>query len=217
MNRPILLLLAVAALASGCRKPMPSPDYIEASNRYTNLLAVEGDDAYGSDAMDEVVSQLTRVSPKSSDHTAAVALIATISSERARLLAEASKPPPAAAAEPVFPSFAPVAKAEEPEVVEEVADAAVNELARGADFAFLQRKYVGCLVSRGLIAMVSPDGGIADTEGFELHDSASCRSRLAGIGPNVLVVQAGKVAYVLPKSSFKTVETLADGGTLPAP
>ena len=64
MNRPIVLLFAVAALASGCRKPLPSPDYIEASNRYTNIIAVQGDDAYTSGALDGVIAQLGRVPEK---------------------------------------------------------------------------------------------------------------------------------------------------------
>ena len=211
-------MLAVAALVSGCRKPLPSPDYIEASNHYASLLVVKGDDAYGSAAMDEVVSQLGRVSAKSSDYTAAQTLLATIATERARV-AEGSKvvaaAPPSAV---VFPAFAPVVVPDEPVVVEAVApDAGVNELARGADFGSLQRKYVGCLISRGPIKMIANDGGQSDTEGFDVHESASCRSRLAGVGSNVLVVQGGKIAYLLPSSAFKTVTSLEDGGSLPAP
>ncbi len=219
MNRPLALLLAVVALVSSCRKPLPSPDYIEASNHYTNLVALQGDDAYASSAMTEVLAQLARVPEKSSDHSAAVALTATIAAERARIALAATKvavaaPPPA---NPVFPSFAPVAAPQEP-VAAAAPDAAVSELSRGADFDALQRKYVGCMVSRGAIKMIGPDGGQSATEGFDLHDSASCRTRLPTFGmDNVLVVQAGKIAYLLPKSSFKSVTTLEDGGSLPAP
>ncbi len=204
-----LLWIALIVLCSGCRKPLPSPDFTEASNRCTNLLALQGDDAYSSTAMDEVVSQLGRVPEKSADSKAAVALIATIAAEKARIASDAAKlaaAPPAA--EPTFPSFAPVAV--EP-VVESTPDAAANELARGADFAALQRKYVGCLLSKGDITMISPDGGASPSEGFELHDSASCRSRLS-LGSNLVVVQAGKIAHVITKDSLKTVITLEDGG-----
>ena len=219
MNRPFLLLLAVAAAGSGCRKPLPSPDYIEASNHYTSLLAVQGDDAYSSKDMDDVTAQLARVPAKSSDYNAAIALIATIAAQRARVATASTKvleaPPPP----PIFPTFAPIAVPDEP-VLEAAADAAVSELARGGDFAVLQNKYVGCLSSRGVIAMISPDGGSSDTEGWELHDDASCRSRLPGVGANVLLVQKGKIAYLLPKAAFTTVvvPALEDGGAaVPTP
>jgi hypothetical protein len=219
MNRTFVLLLAVAVLFSSCRKPLPSPDYIEASNHYTSLLALHGDDAFASSEMTEVLAQLGRVPEKSSDHAAAVALTATISAERTRIASAAAKAAIVVSpqANPVFPSFAPVAVPEEAAVAADSKPAAA-EFSRGADFEALQRKYVGCMVSRGAIKMIGPDGGQSDTEGFDLHDSVSCRSRMPRFGAdNVLVVQSGKVVYLLPKSSFKSVTTLEDGGSVPEP
>jgi len=96
-------------------------------------------------------------------------------------------------------------------------DAGIDDLARGADFAALERKYVGCVQPKGPITMIGADGGSSMTDSYTLHDSASCRSRLPAFGANVLLVQAGKIAYLLPASTFKTVATLEDGGPLPAP
>ncbi len=214
MTRTLLLLLAAAALVTGCRKPLPSSDYIEASNRYTDLLAVQGDAAYASNSMDEVVAQLQRVSPKSSDHAAALALVATIGVERARLASEGAKrsSPSVPEAAPTFPAFAAI-DSRQPQEVVVVPDAAVSELARGADFGALQRKYVGCLLSNGPITIVAPDGGGSEAEGFELHDSDSCRSRLPEFGPSVLIVQAGKIAYLMPRSAVRLVTSRTDGGS----
>ena len=220
MTRSILLLLALVALGSGCRKPLPSPDYIEASNHYTSLLAVQGDEAYSAPAMDEVIAQLGRVSPKSSDYGAAVTLIATIAQERGRVAAAAEALKVAAAvppSNPTFPSFPPVAAAEQAVAAAPTPDAAVNELAIGADFNALQAKYVGCLLPQGTIKIASAKGITSDTEGYELHDSASCRSRIPGLGTNVLLVRAGKIAFIFPKSALRVTTTLEDGGPVPAP
>ena len=197
---------------------MRSPDFIEASSHHTDLLALQGDEAYSSPAMDGVTAQLGRVPVKSSDYNASVALLATIASERARIAAAAAKgavqPPPPAA--PTFPAFANSA-ATDPKAAAAPAPAVVDELARGADFAALQARYVGCLLSQGTISMLGPDGGTSQMEGFGLHDSASCRSRIPDLGTHVVLVQAGKIAYLLPQSALKTVTTLEDGGTLPVP
>jgi hypothetical protein len=215
MIRSTLLLLSLAALASGCRKPMPSPDYTEASNRYTSLLALHGDDAYGKPEMDQLVAQLGRVPENSKDHGAAVTLAATIAAERARIAAfrNAVAPPPPAA--PTFPEFAKPPPVVEAPVAVVDAGLVANDLVRGADFGAIQRKYVGCLNATGPIKMQGPDGGLSQGEGYEIHDSASCKSRMSAMGQNVLVVENGKVAWLMPKSSLTTVMTLEDGGKIP--
>lgn len=213
MTRLLLGLLAVAALGGGCRKPLPSPDYIEASNRYTSLIAVQGEQAYSSPAMDEVTAQLQRVPNKSSDYPAAVALIATIAAERARVTGHPTEGVATTSGSAVtFPSFAAV----EQRKVEETPDAAANELARGADFGALERKYVGCLLSGGEVTLLGTDGGTSQAEGFQIHDSPSCKSRLPGVGANLVLVQAGKILHLVPMSAVRTATTslsnVEDGG-----
>ena len=217
MNR-ILLLIALALLSSGCRKALPSPDYIEASNRYTSLLVLHGDDAFSRPEMDEVNAQLGRVLPKSSDYTAAQALIATIASERQRVATASAKaaivaPTPT----PVFPDL-PQARVEQ-QVVEEVAKPppTTDEFGRGALFAPLVAKYPGCLLSTGSITLLSSDGGSNDAEGFELHDSAHCRTRIPVLVAAVALVQDGKIAQLSPRSALKVTAALEDGGSVPAP
>lgn len=216
MNR-ILLLLALVLASSACRKPLPSPDFIEASNRYTSLLALDGDEALLSPAMDEVAAQLARVPAKSSDHAAAQALIATIASERKRVTAAQAQaaivvPLPA----PNFPPM-PVAAVEPEPAAAAAVPVAPAEFGAGAAFAPLQAKYPGCLLSAGPLTLMTPKGVETQTEAFELHDSAHCRTRIPVLVNALAVVNAGKVVQVLPKSSVKTSAALEDGGAVPGP
>ncbi len=216
MQRPLVLFFALLTLAGGCRKPLPSPDYAEASNRYSTLLAVHGDDAFARPEMDELVAQLGRVPEKSRDFAAAQELTAKIAAERVRV-ATANKVVPARPTAPVvFPAFnnpPPV----EPQVNVAVAiDAGMNELFQGADFAALQVKFPGCMTSRGQVTMFAADGGTTETEGFELNDSISCKSRLPTFASsNVLLVASGKVLFQMPKAALNTITTLVDGGPVP--
>lgn len=219
MNR-LFLLIALVLAASSCRKPMPSPDYIEASNRYTSLLALHGDDAFARPEMDEVNAQLGRVTQKSSDYARAIALIATIGTERARVAAAAAQAAvvPTQPA-PVFPDF-PKAPVEAPAAVVEAPrapDAPVSELSRGADFAALNSRYPGCLLPLGPIALTRGDGGTAENDGYGLHDSAHCRTKLPGMASSVLLVTGGKIAAMMPAAGMKTFTTLEDGGVVPVP
>ena len=91
-------------------------------------------------------------------------------------------------------------------------------MAPGRDFAPLQSKYVGCLVSRGTVRLSPADGGPAvDSDSYELNADVSCRNRLPQFGQNVLIVQAGKIMHLLPKSAFTTIPVLEDGGRVPTP
>jgi hypothetical protein len=217
MNR-ILLLTVIAALGTGCRKPHPSPDYIEASNRYTDLLAVQSDAAYASPEMDAVVAQLGRVTDKSSDFAKAQELIATIAREKARAAAAAEAnekllhPP---APPPVFPPSAPrpPPQPEAPPAVVEAKPAEKDPFAIevGASWAPLHQKFYGCVTSHGPVTMTPSDAGDRrETEGWELVDNPDCRKQVPALAGRVALVDEGKIVTIVGRSALTPV-------TVPAP
>ncbi len=222
MTRTSVAVLLLAVAVTACRKPQPSPDYIAASNRYTNLLAVHQDSAYARPEMAEVIAQLGRVPANSSDHAKAQALLGTIETDKQRAIADEAKrmiamtPPTTAPNFPPTPPSAPFPQAEAKGGTAEPAPA--NELAPGSDFAKLNQKYSGCLLPSGPVTMIGQDGGPSEMDGYELHASAPCRTAMPPMASSVLLVRDGKIAWVLPKSSLKTVTTFEDAGAAaPAP
>ncbi len=209
MNRA-LMLLAIALFATGCRKPLPSPDFIEASGRYTNLLAVNGDDAYAMPEMDAVVAQLGKVKEKSSDFAGEQAMAAAIARERARVAADqAAKAKLAAApvAAPTFPELRmpppvePPAGPAEPKPGEEPVG-----LAPGTAWATVEKKFAGCTSSNGPINLVAADGGNPrQTEGYGLVETPDCKTKLPALSQNLAVVFEGKILFVTPRSTVVTL------------
>ena len=221
MNR-ILLLLMIAGLASGCRKPLPSPDFIEASGRYTNLLALNGDDAYGTAEMAAVVTQLGRVTEKSSDFAAATALVTKIAAETTRAAADKeardklAHPP---VAPPNFPTLA--VAVQEPEPIVPVVKKEPEDpyaVVIGAAWPPLATRFVGCIVPRGPLTLTRPDGGEAkQTEMFELADKPDCRQRIPALVANLSVVYEGKILNILPKGAVASTTVINQAAQQPAP
>ena len=221
MNR-IPLLLTIASLVTGCHKPLPSPDFIEASGRYTDLVAMQADAAFATPQMDEVVAQLGRVKERSSDYPRAHTLIDTIARERARI--EAARVANAKLLEkptgaPTFPTLN-----RPPPHVEEAVVAAEQKPAgdpfavvTGAAWLPLQQKFVGCFVSRGPVTLSSADGGNRrETESFELA-SPDCAARVPALATSVALVMEGKIVTIAPKSSVVTTVLPAPAGAPVAP
>lgn len=219
MTRTSLVLAVLALGLAGCRKPQPSPDYIAASNRYTNLIALHQDAAYAKAEMADVIAQLGRVPAESSDYQKAQALIGTIESDKQRAMSDEAKRMIAMAPPTVAPNFPPLPK-EAPAGPEAApADAGapvVNELAQGSDFARVNQKYAGCLLPRGPVTMIGQDGKPTEMAGYDLHESAPCRTAMPQMTTGVMLVRDGKIAWVLPKSSLQSVQQTvlpADAGT----
>ena len=214
MTRLLLLLVTLAAALCGCRKPLPSPDFIAASSEYSNVVATQGNDGYFLPDMEEVLARLARVSEKSSDYAAARALIETIAKERARITADK-----AAAAKlfntPVPMPSAPQAAAPPPEPEAALPAAAVakapeDSFARGASWAPLQAKFFGCIIPSGTISLSALDGGApTDLDAFELYDSADCRKKIPALVQSVALIQDGRIKQLSPKSAIKQVEAPA--------
>jgi murein DD-endopeptidase MepM/ murein hydrolase activator NlpD len=87
MSRGGVCTVLTLALLGGCR-PRPSPEYEEAHQRFITLYAVHLDAAYARPEMDQVVSLLQAVPPKSLDAPEARTLLARIQAGRAQLAAE---------------------------------------------------------------------------------------------------------------------------------
>lgn len=219
MTRLFPLILVVAVSSVGCRKPLASPDYIAASNRYTSLLALHGDSAYAQPEMAEVLGQLGRVPPRSSDYAKAQELIARINADQQRAMAEEAKNLLALNVAPPAPNFPPLPPPSAPGAETgggaAPVDAGAPRLAAGADFAKLEALYPRCFVAKGPITAVESDGGATQVEGYELDDTAGCRAKLPELMPNVLLVRDGKVTHLLPKNTMKVTTTYADGGSVP--
>lgn len=98
--RLIWVLIALTALATaGCRKKS-APEYYRLESQVEVLVARSGDDAWGLEEMDQVLSRLAAIPADAVEGPKAATLAARITSERDRLaadraaaLAEASRPP----------------------------------------------------------------------------------------------------------------------------
>lgn len=221
--RSLFCLGLVGALAlAGCRKPMASADYLAASNRYTNLLALHGDSAYARPEMTEVTDRLAKVDPKSLDFQKAQELLVKINAEKQRVMAEEAKN--LIAANPIAPppNFPDLPAVQAPGAVEAGGgggggrDAGPgSDVAVGADFNGLNNRYPGCLIAREPVTMIGRDGGPMPLDGYGIHDSESCKTRMPAMLGNVMLVRDGKVAYLMPAASLKIVTTLEDGGAVP--
>lgn len=213
----LLLLLSLATFVAGCRKPLPSPDYIEASGKFSSLVAVKADDAFESPEMDGVVEQLGRVREKSSDYAAARALLEKISAERVRVAAEkvtAAKlmnPPPAPVNFPTLPPpVAPVAQPPPKPVEDPFA------VVRGAAWEPIANKFIGCMVSVGTVNVRGVDTTVNRmTEGFELYDSANCRERLPTMVKSMVLVENGKIIQINARADVRVESRPAPGAPIP--
>ena len=65
--------------------------------------------------------------------------------------------------------------------------------------------------------MIGQDGGPTEMAGYDLHESAPCRTAMPPMETSVMLVRDGKIAWLLPKTSLQTVTTLEDGGKVTAP
>jgi hypothetical protein len=109
MRRFVFFVMLVAAAFSGCRKKH-SMEFGLYKADYTALIDRQGDDAYLTPQMDEVVAHLNSVNPDTVEAADAQVLVSKIASEKTRVLAEreakAKAVAEAGAAPPTAPSAA---------------------------------------------------------------------------------------------------------------
>jgi hypothetical protein len=124
MRRVAILLMVLAAAASGCRKKS-APQFYELQSTYTILSDRHGDDAYAMPEMDQVLAALEQIPADTVEGPKAATLVSKIKSERERLAREAKEREAAMAAAatppttmPTAPSLFPREPAPKPEAVD---------------------------------------------------------------------------------------------------
>lgn len=188
----ILLVLALALVATGCRKKH-SVEFAVLKAQYTGLVDRLADDAYADPEMQKVVAGLQAVSDKYVEYEEAQGLVAKIASETerakaareaaARAVAEAAQPPPAPPPPPTTDtagSGAPVVPLELPnlDAVDAGVDAGVapkveEKPENGMALADFQQKFGSCFESPRGVAL---PGGIS-AQAMRVRDLTSCNSK----------------------------------------
>lgn len=214
--------LAVFLFAAGCsRSPAPpSPEFEQASRRWTALYAQKLDDAYLDPSIGEIEAQLQRVPADSVDSLASQSLLQRIQEGRTRMQAAQEEQRRAVASASALPTIDPSStdfpRQAEPVAAEPVdagpADAGVIAGPQtGTPASELVAGFEGCF-TRGTAVTVE-GRGMRDT--WQLSDRASCQLGYPSHRDSVLVVEDGRVLALLPKSAVRTVRRYEDGGTVP--
>ncbi len=221
MRAALITCLLLSLTLSGCKKKT-SAEFYRFEGEHSVLVSREGDDAYESPEMDEVLAGLRAIPEDALEKPRAVALVATIVSEQARVKAEQLKAAAAAAPDDVNARFEALKSAR---VVEELAAteadagaqaAGVIEPTKGMSEAEFLKAFGACF-SRGE-PFTMPDGGTATTQ--LLRDDAKCQAQhgTPGASTRWLFVSGGLFAKLVETSSSKssTSTSVVDAGR-PAP
>lgn len=198
--------LAVFALFACSHHGGPSPEYQEASARYTQLYAEKSEDAYTDRAMEDVVALLRRVPSGSSDALAAKDLLKTIQDGRteSRRRDEALKkdmavlnaPPPSSAfTAPAPRPGLPTAAATAPAV--EDAGGGPGEPAIGVSLADFQKKWGDCFEAGDPLNVI----GVGLRDSWSLRDFHRCKDALPGFAERIVLTDGKSVVAVVPRSA----------------
>lgn len=215
--------LAAFLVVAGCsRSPAPpSPEFEQASRRWTVLYAQKLDEAYLDPSIGEIEAQLQRVPADNVDSAASQSLLQRIQEGRARMQAEQEEQRRAVAQARTLPNVDPsqtnIPRPPEPPA-EEPADAGPGDAGviagpqMGTPAAELVAGFEGCFTRA---TPVTVEGrGMRDA--WQLSDRASCQLGYPSHRDTVLVIEDGRVLALLPKSAMRTVRRYQDGGTVPA-
>ncbi|WP_223632151.1 hypothetical protein [Corallococcus sp. EGB] len=215
--------LAALLFVAGCsRSPAPpSPEFEQASRRWTALYAQKLDEAYLDPSIGEIEAQLQRVPADSVDAAASQSLLQRIQEGRTRMQAAREEQRRAVASARTLPTMDPsqtnIPRPPEPEAAEP-ADAGLGDAGvvagpqMGTPASELVAGFEGCFTRS---TPVTVEGrGMRDT--WQLSDRASCQLGYPSHRDSVLVIEDGRVLALLPKSAMRTVRRYEDGGTVPA-
>ncbi|GMT99315.1 hypothetical protein KH5H1_34340 [Corallococcus caeni] len=215
--------LAALLFVSGCsRAPAPpSPEFEQASRRWTALYAQKLDEAYLDPSIGEIEAQLQRVPSDSVDSAASQSLLQRIQQGRTRMQAAQEEKRRAVANARTVPTLDPsstnIPRRPEPEAAEP-ADAGLGDAGviagpqMGTPASELVAGFQGCF-TRSMPVTVE-GRGMRDT--WQLSDRASCQLEYPSHRDTSLVIEDGRVLALLPRSAMRTVRRYEDGGTVPA-
>ena len=189
--RAALLTVTFALLA--CRSRGPDANYQQAFTIYQQLYATELDDAYGDARMNDVVTLLRKVDPRSGDAERATALLGTIERGKEALAqqqAEREKRSNAITQSATASQFeinpSKILAANEPDAGQPVQD----PFGPGASVADLNASHGGCLQDNE--PFNEQGTGVSGTV-YRVAPSDSCRSKLPGLSGQIVLVVGGKV------------------------
>lgn len=223
-KRPFLGLgLAAFLVVAGCsRSPAPSsPDFEQASRRWTTLYAQKLDDAFLDPSIGEIEAQLQRVPADSVDSAAAQSLIQRIQEGRARMQAAREEQRRAVQSARTLPTMDPsqtnIPRPAEPQAAEPV-DAGPGDAGviagpqMGTPASELVAGFEGCFTRSTPITVE----GRGMRDAWQLSDRTICQLGYPSFKESVLLIEDGRVLALLPKSAMRTVRRYEDGGTVPA-
>jgi hypothetical protein len=198
----------------GCRKKT-APQFYELESKYSVSLARDGDDAYATPEMDQLVTGLSAIGEDTVEGPKAKQLVETIERERERLRRE--KDEAQRAIQPTVVPTLPPEPVKNPGAGAGVPEAAVDagkpsEPYGNMPLAEFRALFGACMVEVGSVDLTGKPGkGL----GFTTQDSAQCKSQLHQD-------DATKVTYVFADERLterkieRTVQTIIDAGR-PAP
>ncbi|NOK32198.1 hypothetical protein HMI49_03115 [Corallococcus exercitus] len=214
--------LAALLFVSGCsRAPAPpSPEFEQASRRWTALYAQKLDEAYLDPSIGEIEAQLQRVPADSVDSAASQSLLQRIQQGRSRMQAAQDETRRAVASARTVPTLDPsqtnIPRPPEPERAEPV-DAGLGDAGviggpqMGTPASELVAGFQGCFTRS--VPVTVEGRGMRDT--WQLSDRASCQLEYPSHRDTSLVIEDGRVLALLPKSAMRTVRRYEDGGAVP--
>ncbi len=183
----------VALTLAGCRRTTgPDESYQQAAAIYQQLYSTQLDDAYGDPRMDEVVSLLHKVDPRSVDAQPAEAMLGTIQrgrEELARQHAEREKMA-AAAAQSATSSAGRI----DPEQVLAAANVDAGQpqdpFGPGGSVAELNKQSGGCLQDSE--PFNEQGTGVTGTV-YRMSPTDPCKAKLPGLVGQIVLVVNGKI------------------------
>ncbi|NOK17468.1 hypothetical protein [Corallococcus carmarthensis] len=214
--------LAALLFVSGCsRAPAPpSPEFEQASHRWTALYAQKLDGAYLDPSIGEIEAQLQRVPADSVDAAASQSLLQRIQEGRTRMQAAQEEKRRAVANARTLPTQDPsqtnYPRPPERQAAEPV-DAGLGDAGviagpqTGTPASELVAGFRGCFTRS--VPITVEGRGMRDT--WQLSDRASCQLEFPTHRDTALLIEDGRVLALLPKSAVRNVRRYEDGGVVP--
>ncbi|MCY1033107.1 hypothetical protein OV207_16680 [Corallococcus sp. BB11-1] len=210
----LLLMLG----ASGCRRSPapPSPEYEQATKRWSSLYAQKLDDAYLDPATGEIEALLQRVPADSVDSVAAQDLLRRIEEGRARMMSAAAEQQRAVESAQTLPTTDPSQTGiPQQQALPPEEDAGVDAGMAGPQVGSLASElvsgYRGCF-QRAMPLQVE---GRGVREGWKLSERPSCQLEFPSHADTMVLIEDGRVLALLPTSAMQTVQRYEDGGVVP--
>lgn len=207
-----VLIVGLALLVSGCGKKS-SKEYFEAQRRYESLVTQEGEDAYLTVEMKQISDALAAVPTRALEYERAQALVAKITTERARLEQEraAAALVPTNDGPPTMPNLPPslLTKQEVQGAVLDEADAGLVDdfPVAGMLEALFKEKYRSCVTGPEQL----PLEGQGLVPAYKVDESSACMKKLGVSAPTRFFFIKGGLAGRVSSTVTRTT-TILDGG-----